>query len=368
MSHLREKLHPKAVQTTTAPLVNQEFNSDMLILAREFHGYTTMELADQLDVSSSYVCQMESGLKEPSEKLLNRMVAVLKFPKQHYFERGRRESVHPSFYRRRIVVPQVTLRQCSAKMHIIRRNLEWLLSQVNSINVRLPFIDPEECECGVKEVAQKTRVHLRVPLGPIRNLTEVLEEAGVIIIPLDFGTRKIDACSEWVAGHPVIFINKAMAVSRIRHTLAHETGHLVMHKFITEDCEQEADHFAAEFNLPEDEIKSELIPMNLDRLARLKLKWKSSMQAILYRAEALGAISPRTARYNWMLMRRYRFHEIEPHEDMMPVEKPAAIRELVEVFTASYGFTHEQLIGFLLSYDDFYNEIYLGRPVLKCVA
>ncbi len=28
-------------------------------------------------------------------------------------------------------------------------------------------------------------------------------------------------------------------------------GHLVMHKFITDECEEQADQFAAEFNLPE---------------------------------------------------------------------------------------------------------------------
>ena len=154
----------------------------------------------------------------------------------------------------------------------------------------------------------------------------------------------------------------------MRHTLAHEAGHLIMHKFITEDCEDQADHFAAEFNLPEDDIRSELLPLNLDRLARLKLKWKSSMQAILYRAEALGVISPRTARYNWMLMRRYRYQETEPHEDMMPVEKPAALRELVEVFTNTLRFSHPELIEFLMIFDDFYNEVYLGQPALKLVA
>lgn len=348
--------------------LRQEFNPEMLALAREFHGFTVKELAEALGVTSSYVCQLESGIRHPSEVTLNKLISVLKFPARHYFEPGRRESVHPSFYRRKVLVSPVVLRQCSAKMHTIRRNIEKLLSQVNASEVRLPYIDPDECQDGVREVAMKTRLHLRVPAGPIRNLTEILEEAGVIVVPFDFGTRKIDACSECVAGRPVIFINQLMPASRIRHTLAHEAGHLIMHKFITEECEQQADHFAAEFNLPEDDIKSDLNPMNLDRLARLKLKWKSSMQAILYRAEALGVVSSRTARYNWMLMRRYRFHETEPHEDMMPVEKPTALKELLEVFTDSLKFTDNELIEFLNIFDDFYTEVYLRKPTLKLFA
>jgi Zn-dependent peptidase ImmA (M78 family)/DNA-binding transcriptional regulator YiaG len=346
---------------------NRKFNPEMFILAREFHGLTIKELADRTGVTSSYVCQLESGLKEPSENFMQQVVSVLKFPEQHYYEQGRREATPPSFYRKRVVISPVILRQSTARMTEIKRNIEKLLSQVDSIEVRLQFIDPEECAGGAKEVAKKMRLHLRIPAGPIRDLTKILEEAGIIIIPFEFGTRKIDACSEWVAGHPVIFINKFITASRLRHTLSHELGHLVMHKFITDECEEQANIFTAEFNLPESEIKRELIPMNLDRLARLKLKWKSSMAAILYRAEDLGVISPRTARYHWMLMRRYRYHESEPHEDMMPVEKPTALGELLDVFTNSLKFTKEELIGFLNIFDDFYDEVYSGRPVLRVV-
>ncbi len=63
------------------------------------------------------------------------------------------------------------------------------------------------------------------------------------------------------------------------------------------------------------------------------------MGALLYRAEALGVISTRTARYHWMMMRKYRYHELEPHEDMMPVEKPNALRQLLDVFTNAYQWT-----------------------------
>jgi Zn-dependent peptidase ImmA (M78 family)/transcriptional regulator with XRE-family HTH domain len=366
MTQTSEKARRKLALVETSA-TNRQFNPEMLILAREFHGMTIKDLSDRIGVSSGYVSQLESGLKEPSDNIMEQIVSALKFPCQHYYEQGRRESTPTSFYRRRVMISPVVLRRCTARMTEIKRNIEKMLSQVDSIEVRLPFIDPEECEGGAKEVARKMRLHLRVPAGPIRDLTKILEEAGVIIIPFDFGTRKIDACSEWVLGHPVIFVNKFITASRLRHTLSHELGHLVMHKFITDECEEQADPFSAEFNLPESEIKRELIPVNLDRLARLKLKWKSSMAAILYRAEALGVISPRNARYQWMLMRRYRYHESEPHEDMMPVEKPTALRELLEVFINSLKFTKEELIGFLNIFEEFYDEVYSGKPVLKII-
>lgn len=347
---------------------HKQFNPEMLILAREFHGMMMNELADKIDVTPSFVSQLESGDKYPSDTVMDKIVIELKFPRQHYYEPGRRESAHPSFYRKRVVLSPVLLRRSAARMTEVKRNIEKLLSQVVADPVKFPFIDPDECADGVKEVAQKMRLHLRLPPGPIRNLTGVLEDAGAIIVPFDFGTRKIDACSDWVAGRPVIFVNKFVAASRLRHTLSHELAHLVMHKYITEECEEQADHFSAEFNLPEAEIKSELVPMNLDRLARLKLKWKSSMHAILYRAEALGAISSRTARYHWMLMRRYRFHEVEPHEDMMPVEKPTSLQELLEAVKLSLRCTRQELVNFLNIFEEFFDEVYCTEPKLRVVG
>ncbi|HLX68721.1 MAG TPA: XRE family transcriptional regulator [Verrucomicrobiae bacterium] len=364
MTKTSEKVRRK-LALVEAPL--KQFNPEMLILAREFHGMPVNDLATHLGVTPGFVCHLESGIKEPSEAIMERLVTVLKFPQQHYYQSGRRDSAHASFYRKRVVISPVILRQSTARMTEIKRNIEKLLSEVESESVRFPFLDPEESPGGVKEIAQKMRGHLRIAPGPIRDLTTILEEAGAIIVPFDFGTRKIDACSEWIGGHPVIFINKFVPASRQRFTLAHELGHIVMHKIIMEECEEQADQFAAEFTLPEKEIKPELAPVNLDRLARLKLKWKSSMGAILYRAADLGVITERTSRYHWMLMRRYGYHEVEPHEDLMAVEKPTALRELVEAFKDSMKMSRQELIEALHIYEAFFDEIYSDQPKLRIV-
>src|ERR1035441_3832238 len=127
---------------------SRQFNPEMLMLAREFHGMTIKDLSDRIGTTPSYVCQLESGLREPSENVMERLTEALKFPQQHYYEQGRRESEPLSFYRRRIMVSPILLRQSSARMTEIKRNLEKLLSQVDSIQVRLEVIDPEECAGG----------------------------------------------------------------------------------------------------------------------------------------------------------------------------------------------------------------------------
>ncbi len=51
----------------------------MLILAREFHGLTIKDLSARIGVTPSYVCQLESGLKRPSDAIMEQIVSVRNF-------------------------------------------------------------------------------------------------------------------------------------------------------------------------------------------------------------------------------------------------------------------------------------------------
>jgi len=103
---------------------------------------------------------------------------------------------------------------------------------------------------------------------------------------MDFETSKIDAISEWVPGYPPIVLvnsNEEIPTSRLRLTLAHEIGHLVMHQLSSSpDIEDEANRFAAEFMMPRREIKASLYRLNLAKLTDLKRDWKVSMPALVY--------------------------------------------------------------------------------------
>ncbi len=89
-----------------------------------------------------------------------------------------------------------------------------------------------------------------VPRGPIDNMVELIEENGGIIIHCDFGTDLIDAMSQRIDGLPTLFfVNVNAPADRVRFTLAHELGHMVMHTISVrsdEEMENEADEFAGE--------------------------------------------------------------------------------------------------------------------------
>src|SRR5690606_10379613 len=113
------------------------------------------------------------------------------------------------------------------------------------------------------------------------------------------GTRHMDATSIWFANSPpMIFYNSALATDRLRFTLAHELGHLVMHDVPSETQEEEADLFASEFLMPENDIRPQFRrKLSLKVFASMKPYWKVSMAALVYKSHQLGELSDSQYRY-----------------------------------------------------------------------
>jgi len=123
-------------------------------------------------------------------------------------------------------------------------------------------------------------------------------------IELDFDIRKFSGASLFIDNNfHILFINK-MPPDRQGFTLAHELGHLVMHNAPRPDdpLEKEADRFASEFLMPSRDIKPYLSNLSMEKLANLKLHWRTSMQSILEKAYTLGTINERQRRNFWMKM------------------------------------------------------------------
>jgi len=97
----------------------------------------------------------------------------------------------------------------------------------------------------------------------------------------DFGTRRVDGLSQWVGDHPVILFDDAAPPDRVRLTLAHELGHLVLHAaaMSVDDVEAEANAFAAEFLMPAEVVRPSLRNLKIGRLIDLKCEYGVSMQA-----------------------------------------------------------------------------------------
>jgi Zn-dependent peptidase ImmA (M78 family) len=157
-----------------------------------------------------------------------------------------------------------------------------------------------------------------LPDGPIRDLTALMESAGVLIIPCDFSTRLFDATSLRLSDMPpMVFINSNLPGDRWRYTLAHELAHLVMHTVPHDQMEDEADEFAAELLVPEAEIRPQLTLVRtwqIRELAKLKLFWRVSFHMLVMRARRLGVLSTEQARKVFIALAPERMMESVPIE------------------------------------------------------
>ena len=153
----------------------------------------------------------------------------------------------------------------------------------------------------------------KLPPGPVANVIQAIEDAGGIVFKCDFGSNKIDALSQWLQGiPPMFFLSNRIPTDRMRWTLAHELGHVIMHQIPSENIELEADIFASEFLMPALSIKPYLADLTLAKLAALKTHWKVSMASILKRASDLGVISDRQKTYLWTQMGAHGYRTNEP--------------------------------------------------------
>ena len=131
----------------------------------------------------------------------------------------------------------------------------------------------------------------------------------------------------------------------MRFTLAHELGHLVMHRFPTPEMESEADAFASALLMPEREMREAFTGrrVTLELLAALKPEWRVAMQALLLRAKALGYLSDNQNRYLWQQISARGWRKREPAELDFPHERPAVLNTIIKAHLADLGFTMSEL-------------------------
>lgn len=330
-------------------------NPNMMVLAREARGLSQKVLSKRLGVPQSRISMIEMGVRPVPKPLLAQLSEVLDYPEHFFFQEGQLYGVEIAevFHRKRRNVPKYTLARIYALMEIRLRHISALLRSLDVTN-KIPQFDPEEVrstsesKARILDIARAVRASLEIPRGPIVDLTETLEEAGVIVVAFDFETPLVDAISRWLPGlPPTFFVNQRSPKDRYRLSLAHELGHMVMHAQATPEMEEQANWFAAEFLMPERDIRHDLTDLTLYKLTALKRYWRVSMAALLMRAQELGTFTPNQARYLWSQMAKAGYRTREPVELDVTGEEPRLLHELVTTHVDKLGYTETDLAKIL---------------------
>jgi Zn-dependent peptidase ImmA (M78 family)/DNA-binding XRE family transcriptional regulator len=318
-------------------------NYEMLILARQARGITQAKLAKNSGVSQSTISKIEHGNRPLSDDDVAKFSVALGYPPE-FFNRSAEQYGQGTVchHRKRQSVPIEKLRQIHASMNIMRLATGELLNGVE-INAAHSFPVMEIEDFGsAQAIAQLARQTWQLPLGPVKSMISVLEAAGGVVVPSDFGTDKLDAISQRPTGQPPFFFVSVTAPGdRLRFNLAHELGHIIMHSAPAPGQEDEANAFAAEFLMPAKEIKPQLRNLDMARLADLKRHWKVSMQALIYRARSLEVITERQTRTWFMRFNKLGYRKNEPVE--IPREEPDLIRRVIDFHRQQHGYSDAEL-------------------------
>jgi Zn-dependent peptidase ImmA (M78 family)/transcriptional regulator with XRE-family HTH domain len=322
---------------------------DMLRLARQRLGFTQKAASSRLAIPQPVLSRIENGVATADSALLMKAAQVYQVPVDFFDIRdpvyGPPVSVH-AMTRGKSDVTAHELDLITAELNIRLMHLARFLEGVDyNATANLPALDVEQFGSPEK-IAATVRAHWGIPSGPIKNLMQWVERAGVVVGLSKFGGASVSGVTFRVAGRPpLILLNASHPADRARFTLAHEIGHLVMHRFPTENMEPEANEFASALLMPAADIRPAFRGrrVTLELLAALKPEWKVAMQALLMRATSLNCVSANQSRYLWQQISARGWRLREPAELDFPSEVPKVLPSIVAAHLTELGYSLAEL-------------------------
>jgi Zn-dependent peptidase ImmA (M78 family)/DNA-binding XRE family transcriptional regulator len=335
------------------------FYGERLRLARLIKGFTLQELGDAVSVSRQSIHQYESDVRAPAEDILHALAETLQIT-PHFFGIGHLGDVKPEqcHFRKRQTTPAGMKNRVQAYSTILEQLISELHEHLDLPEDRFNLVDcekiPELNAPIIEKIAEGARDRWGVPIdAPIDNLINILENQGAIVTCFEGVSDKVDALSV-NRKYPIIIRNMAKtSACRMRFDLAHECGHLVMHNGIETGCkktEREADMFASAFLFPRHSFSREF-PSCLTstgeivwkKVYDLKLRWKISARAIIYRAHFLGFLNAQQYRNANVWFSKTRQSKSEKYDEQVPFETPHVLQESLSLLKQHLGISFEML-------------------------
>jgi Zn-dependent peptidase ImmA (M78 family)/DNA-binding XRE family transcriptional regulator len=324
----------------------ENFRPERLALARHFRIKTKKEVAESIGASQSTLTKWEDGTHKPEQRHLADLAWTLDFPVEWFTS-----SVTIGASNQRHRSNKSSLKRQKLRMSATLSMMDGLLQYLDNF-VDLPGLEIPQGgwksaasihESDIVEAAEAARQSFQFDLGPAGDVVDAMEAAGVAMAKCSVGGTQIDGVSAWSTstGRPLVLLatDKASAARR-RFDAAHELAHLILHRdikpsnFENEDeedayfdmLERQADDFASEFLLPSQSFANELRFVHLDEFADLKLKWRTSIKMMIYKAKKMDIIDAEYAKHLYIMYNTRGWNRQEPHDHLLAMEEPDGLR------------------------------------------
>ena len=332
---------------------------DLFCLARKWRGLTQKQAASKLGLSQAKLSRLEADLTEPEPELIQKAADFFDVPPSFFYITDRiygpPVSVHAMFRKAGSGVSAQNNERITAELNLKLIQLRRLLESIDyHPTYQIPdFPASEWGSLGermggdtVQDVAAKVRRYWQLPNGPIKNLVSVAEHAGIIISFSDFYGAAVSGVTLAAPGMPpLVLLNRSHLADRLRFTLAHEMGHLVMHPMPTATMEKEADAFASALLLPPDDMRQLFHKrrITLELLAQLKPIWRVSMAALVIAARQVGAVTANQERYLWQQISARGWRKREPAHLDSAIEQPQVLPRIIQAHIDELDFSLSEL-------------------------
>lgn len=330
--------------------------------ARSARGMTAIDLASCVGVTRQAISKYELGIAEPSSVVINEIARCLNMPLAFFYK-----PISTPDNRGTVFFRSLKTNAARAK-EILSAKIQWAseLSQILAEEILFPDVDlpalPEKFSQSaaysyddIEEIATYLRKYWKLGAAPIPNISRLLESHGVVVASVKTGFSETDACSSVIEGRPFIFLDmqKECAV-RTRFNMAHELGHLLLHQDISQmdlddkktrdRIEREANQFASCFLLPRVPFLLDIRSTSLSSFLPLKVKWKVSIQAMVYRCHELEVFSENQMIYIQKQISAKRWRKSEPYDDEWPCEKTFVLQAAIKMLIERGDYTREEFV------------------------
>lgn len=342
-----------------ARIKNKKFNGDRLQTARIYRGKTIVDLSKEIGISKQAISQFEKGLSSPQFDTLLSIVENLKFPMEYFFEMDNVNiKLGNTYFRAQSKMTKKDEYRQKEKVKLVGKLYNFLNEYIEFPQLNIPKFNEN---MSIEEKALKLREYWGLGEEPIKDIIYVLEKNGIVVTSMRTDSDEVDAFTQQqiINGNQyfiVVLGNDKGSATRRQFSAAHELAHIIIHDGFMDldeltneeirNMENEAHAFAAAFLLPKNSFIKDICayPTNLDYYKQLKKKWRTSISAILVRANHIGVLNYNSYQNMMKKMSKLGWRKSEPLDDTLIISKPTLLKRSISILIDNDIFTEDELL------------------------
>lgn len=266
---------------------------------RLLQNMSLQDLADQVGLKKMAISNYENGKREPNYEICQKIADALGISLAMLISKyGNNLSIQHGAFRKKARLSNVKIELIYGQEDRFLGRLFNIVSFLGDASLApCPIISTVEVT-NTEDAGQHLRQLLGLPAsGPVGNITDILENKGFIVCPIDVLKEDFSGNNGYVNGRPYIAVNTHMSAERQRFTLIHELAHLVFAFPEGQNEEHMVDEIAGAFLLPKEDIIRELGPKRHSIRGDLRIiqqEYNISMASIVMRARQADIITQQT--------------------------------------------------------------------------